>query len=258
MAKRAYNQSRKIKQTVRKQGPWSNDTKSRQMDRIWRKNSKYFFNLEKSHSLKKAEFRLRKGTDILTDQENILNELKNFYSQLYTSNVNSNREADINKFFDSMNLLKLDAFPSTGISDNDSVTEAQCIAAMKDMPNHKSPGSDGLPVDFYKFFWKQLSKPFLDAAHYSRLKGKFSKTQNEGLITPIPTPNRDTLDVANYRPITLLNSDYKIVAKVLAHKIKNYLQYLLHVDQNGFTKGRYIGDIHVCCSMLMLMIFLVW
>ena len=198
IVRRTYNQSRIIRQTVRKQGPWSNDTKSRPIDRIWRKNSKYFLTLKKRHPLKKAIFRLRKGTDIQTDQENILNELKKFYSQLYTSNENSNREADIDKFFDSLNLPKLDAVPSTGISGNDSITEAQCIAALKDMHNHKSSGSDGLPVDFCKIFWNQLFKPFWDAARYSRLQGKFSNTQNEGLITLIPKPNRDTLDVANY------------------------------------------------------------
>ena len=113
---------------------------------------------------------------------------------------------------------------------------------MKSMPNHKSPGSDGLPIDFYKVFWKYLSKPFLDCVRYTYSHGQFSDTQNEGIITLIPKPNRDTLQAANYRPITLLNSDYKIVAKVLSNRLKIHLKDLTNPDQNGFIKGRYIGD----------------
>ena len=110
------------------------------------------------------------------------------------------------------------------------------------MLNHKSPGSDGLLIDFYKIFWKYLSKPFLDCVRYSYSRGQFSGTQNEGIITLIPKPNRDTLQTANYRPITLLNSDYKIVAKVLSNRLKFHLKDLIHPDPNGFIKGRYIFD----------------
>ena len=75
--------------------------------------------------------------------------------------------------------------------------------------------------------------------------GQFSDIQNEGIITLIPKPNRDTLQAANYRSITLLNSDYKIVAKILSNRIKIYLKDLINPDQNGFIKGRYIGD-NIC------------
>ena len=207
------------------------------------KNSKYFLNLEKRHANKKAIFRLQKGSKILNDQKAILNELKLFFSTLYTKSTdNENRKRDINNFFTKITLPNLNGSQNCQDVDTHCITSAECVAAMKSMPNHKSPVSDGLPIDFYKVFWKYLSKPFLDCVRYSYSRGQFSDTQNEGIITLIPKPNRDTLQTANYRPITLLNLDYKIVAKVLSNRLKIHLKDLIHPDQNGFVKGRYIGD----------------
>ena len=170
------------------------------------KNSKYFLNLKKRHANKKAIFRLQKGSEILNDQKDILNELKLFFSTLYTKSTdNENRKRDINNFFTKITLPNLNGSQNCRDVDTHCITSAKCVAAMTSMPNHKSPGSDGLPIDFYKVFWKYLSKPFLNCVRYTYSRGQFSDTQNEGIITLIPKPNRDTPQTANYRPITLLN-----------------------------------------------------
>ena len=208
-----------------------------------KKNSKYFLNLEKRHANKKAIFRLQKGSEILNEQKDILNELKLFFSTLYTKSTdNENRKRDINNFFTKIILPNLNGSQNCQDVDTHCITSAECVAAMTSMPNHKSPGSDGLPIDFYKVFWKYLSKPFLNCVRYTYSRGQFSDTQNDGIITLIPKPNRDTLQTANYRLITLLNSDYKIVAKVLSNRLKIHSKDLIHPDQNGFIKSRYIGD----------------
>ena len=72
--------------------------------------------------------------------------------------------------------------------------------------------------------------------------GKLSISQRRGVITLIPKVDSDLLDLQNWRPITLLNTDYKIASKALARRIETILPKLVHPDQTGFTKERYIGE----------------
>ena len=58
----------------------------------------------------------------------------------------------------------------------------------------------------------------------------------------IPKEDSNLLDLQNWRPITLLNIDYKIASKTLAKRIESVLPKLVHTDQTGFMKGRYIGE----------------
>ena len=58
----------------------------------------------------------------------------------------------------------------------------------------------------------------------------------------MPKKDKDTLFLKNWRPITLLNVDYKILAKCIANRFKKHIHYLVHTDQTGFMKGRFIGE----------------
>ncbi len=72
--------------------------------------------------------------------------------------------------------------------------------------------------------------------------GQLSISQRRGVITLIPKDYSDLVDLQNWRPITLLNTDYKIASKALATWIERILPKLIHPDQTGFMKGRYIGE----------------
>ena len=63
-----------------------------------------------------------------------------------------------------------------------------------------------------------------------------------GVITLIPKDDGSLLELSNWRPITLLNVDFKIVAKARAKRLESILPHLIHPDQTGFVKGRYIGE----------------
>ncbi len=72
--------------------------------------------------------------------------------------------------------------------------------------------------------------------------GILSQSQRNGVISLLPKKDKDPLFINNYRPISLLTVDYKIIAKTLANRIKKYLNEIINTDQSGFIKGRNIGN----------------
>ena len=81
-----------------------------------------------------------------------------------------------------------------------------------------------------------------DSSNAAFESGEMSVSQRRGVITLIPKEDSDESLLSNWRPITLLNVDYKIASKVIAKRIERVLPYLIHPDQTGFMKGRYIGQ----------------
>ena len=122
------------------------------------------------------------------------------------------------------------------------ITKAECLAALKAMKNNKSPGTDGFGIEFYKFFWSDISSHLLSSINQAFHAGEVSIDQKRGIITLIPKKDKDRIYLKNWRPIALLNSDYKILAKVLANRLKNVITKLVDSDQKGYIKGRYIGE----------------
>ena len=76
---------------------------------------------------------------------------------------------------------------------------------------------------------------------YALDNGELSTEQKRGIITLIPKKETDRSVLKNWRPITLLNVDYKILTKALAKRLTFYLPKLVSSDQTGYIKGRYIG-----------------
>ena len=71
---------------------------------------------------------------------------------------------------------------------------------------------------------------------------ELSISQRRGIVTLIPKEDGSLLELQNWRPITLLNVDCKIATKAIAKRIEPYLPTLIHSDQTGFIKERYIGE----------------
>ena len=122
------------------------------------------------------------------------------------------------------------------------LTKAECFQALKSMKSGKTPGSDGLPIEFYKVFWHKIWDCLLNTINYAYTEGKFSISQRRGIIKLIPKKDAEPYFVKNWRPVTLLNSDYKIAAKAIANRLQNLLPKLINSDQTGFLKGRFIGE----------------
>ena len=106
----------------------------------------------------------------------------------------------------------------------------------------KHPGNDGIPIEFYRKFWPIISESSTKCANECFKKGEMSLFQKQAIITLIEKKGKDRSLLENWRPISLLNVDAKIMSKVIAVRIKNVLPYIIHHNQTGFIKDRYIGE----------------
>ena len=106
----------------------------------------------------------------------------------------------------------------------------------------KSPGNDGLSVEFYKTFWDDIKNVFFESVCYSRLVGELSISQRQSIIKLIEKKDKDKRFIANWRPISLLNVDTKIISKSLASRFIPILPTIISADQTAYVKGRYIGE----------------
>lgn len=110
------------------------------------------------------------------------------------------------------------------------------------MPPNKAPGLDGLPLDFYKTFEDLLSPLLFNVYKEAFELGALPKSMHSALITLIYKKEKDALDQSGYRPISLLNGNQKILAKVLACRLKMVIGTIIHQDQSGFIPNRYGSD----------------
>ena len=127
------------------------------------------------------------------------------------------------------------------------VTIAEVQTALKETKAGTSPGPDGIPVDFYLRSSEMLA-PLL-ARVYSAIHAHDAAPPSfsEGVISPLyklppEDPDGDITNSDKYRPITLLDLDYRLLAKILASRLKPLLPEIIHPHQSAFIDGRNIGD----------------
>ena len=106
------------------------------------------------------------------------------------------------------------------------------------MKNEKSPGSDGYTSEFFKFFWKDLGKFVFRSINYGYNKGELSVTQKQGIITCVPKGDTPNQFMKNWRPISLLNTVYKLASSCIAERIKSVLSTLLIM----IKQASHLGD----------------
>ena len=105
------------------------------------------------------------------------------------------------------------------------------------MNGEKASGLDGLPVDIYKRFREILVPPLFDMLVESIEAKHLPPSSSNALITLILKPDKPHIKCGSYRPISLMNSNAKIIANVFARRLENHLLSLIASDQNGFIKG---------------------
>ena len=204
------------------------------------KPSIYFLNLENRNFMDKVITKLvdANGNEYYNSVD-ILNLQKQYYHNLYKEDNNVIDDVPLNEVIGD-NTCKLNEDESNSLEGE--ITCSELANALKNMKNSKSPGMDGFTVEFFKFFWVDLGKFILRSVNYAYKNKSLSITQNQGIITCIPKPNKSRHFLKNWRPISLLNVIYKLMSSVIANRLKSVLDKLISNDQKGFISGRYIGE----------------
>ena len=82
----------------------------------------------------------------------------------------------------------------------------------------------------------------MECVHESFKYEEMSNTQRKAVITLIEKQGKDRTLIENWRPISLINVDAKIISKVIAVRVRNVLPNIIHHNQTGYVKDRYIGE----------------
>uniref|UniRef100_A0A670HXY3 Reverse transcriptase domain-containing protein n=1 Tax=Podarcis muralis TaxID=64176 RepID=A0A670HXY3_PODMU len=125
---------------------------------------------------------------------------------------------------------------------NCKITQQEIEVAIQNMQLGKSPGPDGLTSKYYRTLKDYLTQPLMEICNQIMGGGRAPETWKEAFITLIPKVETEKTQLKNYRPISLLNVDYKIFADILANRFKKVLNEVIHKDQAGFLPGRHLFD----------------
>lgn len=202
------------------------------------RNTSFFLQLENtrqnSNSVKEL---FDENRTIHRNTEAIMDIEYKFYKELYT-------KEDTHKEATEQMLSNIDLFLSEddkSVCDEDISTE-EIKYALFGMALKKSPGGDGLTTEFYRHFYGILEPIIYKIYNEMFKKGHMSKSMKCGIINLIYKNKGDKRELKNWRPISLLNVDYKVIARCLSNRLKGVISSLINENQTCCIPRRDISD----------------
>ena len=178
------------------------------------------------------------GTVVL-NPEKVLSEVRAYYTNLY-SRRSLHTEKNCFEYLANLNcpiLTEDERGACEGM-----LSQGEIYNSLKDLPANKTPGNDGLSKEFYLAFFDLLGKDLQECYKHSFVKGKLAPSQYQAVIVLIEKRGKDKRYIRNWRPISLLNVDTKILSKALASRLKKVIAQLISHDQTAYVPKRNICE----------------
>ena len=117
------------------------------------------------------------------------------------------------------------------------ITRDELHTAVKNGKRHKSPGPDGISHEFYKYMWETCNEDLLDVLNNMYIEGEASTGQKHGHIVCLPKVN-NPVSPEHYRPLTIINTDYKLLTRILAYRLRPWMEEVIHHNQYCGRNGK--------------------
>ena len=198
--------------------------------------SKFFYRKEMSKGKKKLISKIIKEDNrVCEDNDSISQSFVEFYSSLYKKEPVNQPPQHFLK-----NLPKVDSENTEHLGTM--IEEEEIEIAIKQMENNKAPGPDGLTKEFFQAFSSELIPIMKSVFSTVYDHGSLCQSQKLSYISLLCKNTNEPQFCKNYRPISLLNVDYKILSKVLCNRLRPFLTDIIHPDQTCSIPGRSIFD----------------
>ena len=171
----------------------------------------------------------------IVDPIEINENFKTFYEKLYSSEIGLNT-SEMNNFLDNIHIPKISEVIKEELEKD--ITLGELSMAIDSIKGGKTPGPDGIPSEVYKMFKHRLMPALLEMFKESFLNGILPTSLRGALITLLPKPGKPNNKCENFRPISLLNVDLKVLSKIIARRLEKIISNIIDKDQNGFVQGR--------------------
>ena len=207
--------------------------------RVGDRCTKEFFEHHAGHRQPTPIKQLKDGERIISNQGELEAHILQFYKDLYTrdENVESNDGAREDCF----RYLQRTVTAEHNSELLKPITPEEVSEAVKQLPTGKAPGVDTIPAEFYQEVWDDIEFDIYNFVSETIDKAYISADLNISKIALLPKSD-DRTRIQNYRPISLLNTLYKVVAKIYANRMKPLLHNWILPSQTGFVPNRCILD----------------
>ena len=200
-------------------------------------SSSYFFRLEKKRGSDRWIAAVRNDDgQIVASPEGLCSSFSAFYSSLFTAEPTDPIAQE-----SLLRHIESSLPPAQSESCEGLLSVEECSEALSGMAKRKAPGLDGLPAEFYLKLWHVLGHDLVDVLNSCYVAGSLTLSQRRGIIS-LSFKKGDRLDMRNWRPISLLNVDYKLAARAIAGRLLKVIHLVVAEDQTCGVPGRYIGE----------------